>query len=50
MMRKNILLVKLEDGQKKQMIYCSLVFLSPKEEVEIDEPLYNYPKNNRLDF
>ena len=41
---KNIFLVQFKDGQNKQMNSCSLVFLSSKEEVEMDEPLYNSPK------
>ena len=41
---KKILLVQLEDGQKKEIISSLLVFLSSKEQVEMDEPLSNYPK------
>ena len=33
------LLVQLKYGQKKDISYYSLVFLSLKEEVEIDDPL-----------
>ena len=41
---KKKFLVQLEDRQKKQTIYCSLVFLSSKEEVDMDEPLSHSPK------
>ena len=34
--------------QKKNIGYSSLLFLSSKEEVEMDEPLLNYPKNNKI--
>ena len=37
-------LVKFEDGQKKDVSYSSLVFLSSKEEFEMDEPLYHSPE------
>ena len=29
---------------------CSLVFLSQKEEVDMDEPLSNYPKREQAEF
>ena len=38
------LLVKLEYGQKKEMISCLLVFLCSKEEVEMDNPKSNLPE------
>ena len=41
---KNIFLVQLEDRNKNQIISCLLVFLSSKEEVEMDDPLTNSPK------
>ena len=44
---KNILLFQFRDGQKKFMSYISLVFLSLKEEVEMDEPLSNFPQNKQ---
>ena len=45
--RKKIFLDQFEDRQKKEISYSSLVFLSPKEEVKIDEPLYNPPKKQQ---
>ena len=36
---KRILLVQLRDRQRKEMGSSSLVCLSSKEEVEMDEPL-----------
>ena len=41
--KKNFL-VQFEDGQKKEISYSSLVFLSSKEEFDMDEPLYNSPE------
>ena len=41
---KKRLLVQLGDGQKKYMSSSQLVFLSSKEEVEMDEPLSHSPK------
>ena len=41
--KKNFL-VQFEDGQKKEISASLLVFLSPKEEVDMDEPLYHSPK------
>ena len=41
---KNRFLVQLEDRNKNQIISCLLVFLSSKEEVEMDDPLTNSPK------
>ena len=38
---KKTFLVKFENGQKKQVSSCSLVFLSSKEEGEMDESLSN---------
>ena len=40
--KKNFL-VQFEDGQKKEISDSLLVFLSSKEEVEMDEPLSHYP-------
>ena len=42
--RKNKILVQFEDGRKKDMSSCLLVFLCLKEEVEVDEPKSNLPK------
>ena len=39
---KKILLVQFVDGQKKDMSSSLLVFLSSKEEVEMDDPLSHY--------
>ena len=41
---KKRLLVLFEYRQKKDTSYCSLVFLCLKEEADMDESLYNYPK------
>ena len=49
-MCKNQLLFQLQNVQKKDMSSCSLLFLCSKEEVEMYEPLYNYPKNNKVNF
>ena len=43
-MGKKRLLVQFGDGWKSS---CSLVFLCSKEEVEMDEPLSNYPKKEQ---
>ena len=37
-------LVQLEYGKKKEISSSSLLFLSSKEEVEMDEPISNLPK------
>ena len=44
---KKILLVKFEYGQKKDISSSSLVFLISKEEVDMDDPLYNYPEKEQ---
>ena len=44
---KNNFLVQLEDGQKKEISSSSLVFLSSKEEVDMDEPLSHSPKTEQ---
>ena len=36
--------VQFEDGHKKDMSYCLLVFLCSNEEIEMDEPKSNLPK------
>ena len=41
--RKNFL-VQFEDVQKKEIIFSSLVFLSLKEEVDMDEPISHLPE------
>ena len=41
---KNKFLVKFKDGNKKEISSSLLVFLSSKEEVEMDEALYHSPK------
>ena len=41
---KKKFLVQFEDGQKKEISSSSLVFLSSKEEVEMDEAISHYPK------
>ena len=45
--RKNNFLVQFEDGRKKDISYSLLVFLSSKEEVELDEPISHSPKNKK---
>ena len=45
---KNIFLVQFGDGQNKDMSYSSLAFLSSKDEVEMNDPLSNYPKKNKV--
>ena len=44
-MVENKFLFKLEDGKKKEMYFCLLLYLCLKEEVEIDEPISNLPEN-----
>ena len=44
---KKSLLVQFKDGQKKEMSSCSLVFLCSKEEVDMDQPLSNFPKKRK---
>ena len=44
---KKRLLVQLEDGQKKEISSSLLVFLSPKEEVDMDESLSNSPEKEQ---
>ena len=41
---KKKLLVQFENGNKKDISYSSLVFLSSKEEVEMDEPISHLPE------
>ena len=41
---KKKLLVQFENGNKKDVSYSSLVFLSSKEEVEMDEPISHLPE------
>ena len=40
---KNKFLVLFEDGQKKEIGSCSLVYLSEKEEVEMEESITLFP-------
>ena len=40
----NKFLVLFEHGQKKEMVSCSLVYLSEKEEVEMEELITLFPK------
>ena len=47
---KKKFLVQFEDGQKKEISSSSLVLLSLKEEVEMDEPLAHSPKNKQGEF
>ena len=46
-MGKKKFLFQFKYGKKKEIIYSSLVFLSSKEEVEMDEPLYYSPKKEQ---
>ena len=41
---KNKFLVQFKYGMKKDMSSCSLVYVCSKEEVDMDEPISNYPK------
>ena len=41
---KNKFLFLFEDGQKKEIGYCSLVYLSDKDEVEMEELISHLPK------
>ena len=50
MMGKKKFLVKLKDGQNKDISSSLLVFLSPKEEVEMDEPLSHSSKKQQGEF
>ena len=43
-MGKEKFLVQFEYGHKKDISYSLLVFLSSKEEVEMDEPILHLPK------
>ena len=45
--RKKKFLVQFKYGRKKDISYSLLVFLSSKEEVELDEPISHSPKNNK---
>ena len=45
---KNNFLVQFEDGQKKEISSSLLVFLSPKEEVEMDETISHSPEKNKV--
>ena len=45
---KKRLLVQFVDDQRKDMNSSSVVFLSFKEEVEMDEPISNSPKKTIL--
>ena len=47
---KNKFLVQFEDGQKKDINSSSLVFLSLKEGVEMDEPIPYLPKKEQGGF
>ena len=46
---KNVL-VQFEDGRKKDMSSCSLVYVFLKEETcpDMDKSISNLPKNNKL--
>ena len=41
---KNTFLVLLEDGQKKDIGSCSILYLSEKEEVEMEESITLFPE------
>ena len=41
--KKNFIII-FEDGQKKEIGSCSLVYLSEKEEVEMEESISHLPK------
>ena len=42
--RKKIFLLQIKDGKKKDIMYSSLVFLSSKEEVDMDEAISYSPE------
>ena len=44
---KNKFLVIFEDGQKKEIGSSSLVYLSSKEEVEMEEPISHLPEKEQ---
>ena len=44
---KKKFLVQFEDGKKKEISSSSLVFLSLKEEVEMDEPISHFPEKEQ---
>ena len=44
MVGKKNFLVQFEDGQKKEISYYLLVFLSSKEEVDMDDPISHLPE------
>ena len=44
---KTKLLVQCEDGQKKEISSSSLVFLSLKEDIEMDEAISHSPKKEQ---
>ena len=44
MVGKKKFLVLVEDGQKKEIVFSSLVYLSLKEEVDMDEPISHLPE------
>ena len=41
---KKKFLVQLDDGQKKEIASCSLVYLNEKEEVDMEESITLFPK------
>ena len=45
---KKKFLVKFEDEQNKDISDYLLLFLSSKEEVDMDKPLYHYTENNKV--
>ena len=46
---KKGLLFQFKYGKNKHMSYFLLLFLSSKEEAEMDEPLYNSPEKENFD-
>ena len=47
MVGKKKSLIQFKDGQKKEISSSLLVFLSSKEEVEMDEPLSHSPEKEQ---
>ena len=41
---KNKLLILFKDGQKKEIGFCPLVYLSEKEEVDMEESITLFPE------
>ena len=47
---KKKFLVQFEDGHKKEIIYSLIVFLSSKEEVDMDKLISHLPEKEKVEF